>query len=110
MTAAAGALTLAVVSQPIRGPTMPSLPRHRDHESQPHEPVRHSASGWYPDPFEPGKLRWFDGQRWTARKIPDHTAESDEPLATRAAPLHSLSDGQARVADLLSGVRSRRST
>lgn len=30
--------------------------------------------GWYPDPWRPGRRRWWDGQTWT-----DHTHDPDAP-------------------------------
>jgi hypothetical protein len=29
--------------------------------------------GWYPDPNQPGLLRWWDGQAWTAQTQPSTT-------------------------------------
>jgi hypothetical protein len=29
--------------------------------------------GWYPDPFSPNLLRWWDGQTWTAQTAPMHS-------------------------------------
>jgi uncharacterized protein DUF2510 len=28
-------------------------------------PVTSAPANWYPDPYQPGQLRWFDGYRWT---------------------------------------------
>jgi hypothetical protein len=27
---------------------------------------------WYPDPYQPGQLRWFDGYRWTEHSTANH--------------------------------------
>ena len=40
-----------------------------------------TAAGWHPDPAGvPGRLRWWDGQRWT-----DHVHEQAAPVAESAA-------------------------
>jgi hypothetical protein len=30
------------------------------------EPASAAPAGWYPDPYQPGQFRWFDGYQWTA--------------------------------------------
>ena len=40
------------------------------------------APGWFPDPFDPARLRWWDGQRWTTQL---HPAARGPALAASAA-------------------------
>lgn len=39
------------------------------------------AAGWYPDPADPSRVRWWDGAAWS-----DQTAAFAPPAATFAAP------------------------
>jgi hypothetical protein len=32
--------------------------------------------GWYPDPYDPQRVRWFDGQQWTQHSAPAQAAPS----------------------------------
>ncbi|MFI7665965.1 DUF2510 domain-containing protein [Nocardia sp. NPDC049526] len=32
---------------------------------RPSHPAQSMTLGWYPDPANPGAVRWFDGQQWT---------------------------------------------
>jgi hypothetical protein len=50
-----------------------------------------SAPGWYPDPWAPGAMRWWDGTRWSAH------------VAPAAAPVQQSTDGFA-VAALVLGL------
>jgi hypothetical protein len=42
-----------------------------------------AAPGWYPDPSDPRRLRWFDGAQWTSQVsgagIPTQTAPTQAP-------------------------------
>jgi hypothetical protein len=33
--------------------------------------------GWYPDPYEPGSQRWFDGSEWTSHALPSDIPDPD---------------------------------
>ena len=51
------------------------------------------ASGWYGDPWEPGKLRWWDGKRWTGHILPvapQGPAGPERPVQTAGAGSSSL--------------------
>ena len=39
-----------------------------------------TPAGWYPDPENPGQLRYWDGARWTEDRTPVPSAQTEEPL------------------------------
>src|SRR3954451_10867526 len=40
-----------------------------------------NAPGWYPDPWQPGRRRWWDGNGWT-----DHTFDPNAPAVPTTMP------------------------
>jgi micrococcal nuclease len=44
------------------------------------------APGWFPDPFDPARLRWWDGRQWTTHL---HAAGRRPGLAAPSSPLPS---------------------
>ncbi|HEX5332995.1 MAG TPA: DUF2510 domain-containing protein [Cellulomonas sp.] len=50
--------------------------------------------GWYPDPQDPGALRWFDGQAWTdSRATASAGPSSGQPWQGGQAPARPRSSG-----------------
>jgi hypothetical protein len=41
--------------------------------------------GWYPDPYQAGRLRWFDGTVWTTHAVAADTPHPDEVVESRWA-------------------------
>ena len=37
-------------------------------------------AGWYPDPYRPDSLRWFDGSVWTSQAVDTADGRPDRPL------------------------------
>lgn len=47
------------------------------------------TSGWYPDPQDPSRMRWWDGHRW-GEVAPQQQGTASQPLwAAPAAPMSS---------------------
>ena len=45
------------------------------------------AAGWYPDPADSSRIRWWDGQQWTQHvAVSGEAAPSMETNASPAAP------------------------
>ena len=53
------------------------------------------APGWFPDPGQPGQLRWWDGQRWTEHVAPDQQQVPAQGLAPEQAVPQQLAPEQA---------------
>ena len=50
-----------------------------------------APSGWYPDPADSAKLRWWDGQRWTQQTEyprPELQPACGYPSSGRIARVH----------------------
>ncbi len=64
------------------------------------------APGWFPDPFDPARLRWWDGRQWTTHLHPDVRRPGLAAPASRPAapgPPRRLTRG-ATVALVTAGV------
>lgn len=59
-------------------PTKHAL-EHEAEEELVDEPPPTASVGWYPDPADVHKWRWFDGERWTER-----VSDEDRPLGAHA--------------------------
>lgn len=57
-------------------------------EDRPVQPARPERAGWFEDPEDPERLRYFDGILWTKNTTPRRTiwAEPQAPTPTPAAP------------------------
>jgi hypothetical protein len=42
--------------------------------------MSNAAANWYPDPSNPGQLRWWDGLQWSAQTRPVFAPPSGPPL------------------------------
>lgn len=52
----------------------------------PAQPVSAAASGWHDDPEGSGRLRYWDGTRWTEHYADKPGTTQDEPVPTETAP------------------------
>jgi hypothetical protein len=57
------------------------------------------APGWYPDPAEPGWLRWWNGVTWTEQRsaAPHATPAPQSPPAPQTAPVAATSSARRFV-------------
>ena len=61
-------------------------------------------AAWYPDPWYPGALRWWDGRSWTGHAAYPEEAEAQEPF--RTLPQIAAWWGLAVTAAALIGARA----
>ncbi|WNM24220.1 DUF2510 domain-containing protein [Demequina capsici] len=68
----------------------------------------HRPAGWYPDPIRPARMRWWDGEEWTAEtggaRTPIHTAAAAFPPTPVAPPATIASPAPRRRHPLLTGA------
>ncbi len=58
------------------------------------------AAAWYPDPQSPGRVRWWDGTRWTEHVSVPATPVQLQPAAIeRAVPQIAEADAALAAAD-----------
>ena len=55
--------------------------------------------GWYDDPDDPGRLRWFDGAAWSTSTLPRVDVVPDEVEPAEAEPVRVAPAQVAQVAD-----------
>lgn len=61
------------------------------------------APGWFPDPFDPAQLRWWDGQQWTTHLHPAERGPARAASAPRP-PAPGAPRRRTRVATLALGT------
>lgn len=62
---------------------------------------------WYPDPSDPARIRWWDGDRWTDHTQPypvGDAGEIDMPLSDATVPIAALNDQTEALAPLIEEV------
>lgn len=68
------------------------------------------AAGWFPDPRDATRLRWWDGRAWgeATRALPARATEPVRPVVVAAAgPAFSVATGAAARAAAPSSVEAR---
>lgn len=48
------------------------------------------SAGWFADPLDPSRQRWWDGAGWTDRVITDAVSDAAPTLADASAPVASM--------------------
>jgi hypothetical protein len=46
-----------------------------------------SGPGWYPDPYDPHRVRWFDGSQWTTHAVDASAPRPDDVVEDKWSPL-----------------------
>jgi Protein of unknown function (DUF2510) len=59
-------------------------------QSDGEEDVAQAAAGWYPDPWNPAAVRWWDGWSWGVSRALPATSVVDEDASTHSASDASL--------------------
>jgi len=56
----------------------------------PPQTPQNPAANWYPDPSDPGQLRYWDGAQWTANVAPVRAVQTAMPLGPGGRPYASF--------------------